>query len=33
MQKVSILIVDDNEDDRYLLQRELKKTQMDIAFF
>ncbi len=28
-----VLIVDDNEDDRYLLKRQLKKTELNISFF
>ena len=33
MKKVSILIVDDSQDDRYLLKRQLKGTGLDIKVF
>lgn len=33
MKKIAVLIVDDNEDDRYLLKRELSKTNLNIEVF
>jgi len=33
MSKISVLIVDDNEVDRYLLKRQLKETKLDVAVF
>lgn len=33
MNKVSLLIVDDNEVDRYILKRQLKETGLDVRIF